>query len=438
MSHPFGRLLSFEGMMGCLQDVLEELPDKRRGRNAVYGMKDIGLGAFAVFFTQNPSFLAFQRAMDKTKGRSNARTLFGMERIPSDNHIRKLLDAVSPESLFGVFSTVFDGLESAGHLQDFRTPSGELLVALDGTEYFSSPTIHCEKCSRRVHRNGGVTYSHQAITPVVVTPDRETVISLEPEFITPQDGHEKQDCETAAAKRWLARYGERYRESGVTLLGDDLYSRQPLCQAILEAGLSFVLVCKPDSHPTLYDWLDGMELETVQVERWTGKRHEIDTYRFVNRVPLRDAEPALGVNWCELITTDRKGNVLYRNAFVTNHPISRECVAELVGAGRARWKVENENNNVLKTKGYHLEHNYGHGEQHLASVLVTLNLLAFLFHTVLDHFDTAYHRVREALPGRRTFFDDLRALTRYTCFSSWRALLVFMLEGLELEVPDTG
>jgi len=112
-------------------------------------------------------------------------------------------------------------------------------------------------------------------------------------------------------------------------------------------------------------------------------------------------------------------------------------VAEIVRAGRARWKVENANNNTLKTKGYNLTHNFGHGKQPLSSLLVILNLLAVLFHTVLDLLDSGYRRLHQFLP-RKTFFDDLRALTRHLCFDSWEALMAFMIEGLELEPPDTG
>jgi hypothetical protein len=107
----------------------------------------------------------------------------------------------------------------------------------------------------------------------------------------------------------------------------------------------------------------------------------------------------------------------------------------MVQAGRTRWKVENENNNTLKTKGYHLEHNFGHGKQHLASLLVTLNILSFLFHTLLELLDEKYHLFRAHLPTRKTFFDDLRALTRYICFDSWDHLLNFMLDGLEFNLP---
>ncbi len=97
------------------------------------------------------------------------------------------------------------------------------------------------------------------------------------------------------------------------------------------------------------------------------------------------------------------------------------------------------NNNTLKTKGYHLEHNFGHGQQHLASLLATFNLLAFLLHTLLALQDTKYRVLWQTLGRRQTFFDDLRALTRYLCFASWDALLDFMLEGLEVEIPpDSG
>jgi len=283
------------------------------------------------------------------------------------------------------------------YLAPFRAVNGQLLLALDATPYFSSPTIHCAPCSRTHHKNGTITYSHKAIMPVLVAPGQEQVIVLVPEFITPQDGHDKQDCETAAAKRWLAQYGQRFGELGATLVGDDLYCHQPLCEALLAQGLDFIRVCKPDSHKTLYDWLQGMLLATMTVRRWTGQRHEIDTYRYGNQVPLRDGDDALLVNGCELTTTDKPGNVLYRNAFATNQWITRDNVVDVVAAGRARWKIENEHHNVLKTKGYHLEHNYGHGQQHLSCWLLTLNLLAFLFHTVLALIDTKYPLILMAL-----------------------------------------
>jgi hypothetical protein len=90
---------------------------------------------------------------------------------------------------------------------------------------------------------------------------------------------------------------------------------------------------------------------------------------------------------------------------------------------------------VLTTRGYHIKHNFGHGKAHLATVLFTLNLLAFFLHTFLLLVDTRYKAVRTALGARRTFFEDIRSLTRYQLFDSWEALLLFMAIGLELEAP---
>ena len=443
MSFPFRanvRPNTFSRLIESLRSVVERFPDQRTG-DTKYSMADAALGAFSVFFTQSPSFLDFQRTLQVAKGCNNALTLFGITQIPSDNQIRNLLDPVPPAEVLPVFAAVVEELRHGAHLEPYRCIDGDLLVAMDGTQYFSSATIHCSQCSVTTHSNGTVTYSHSVVTPVIVAPGNSRVLPLEPEFIVPQDGHKKQDCENAAAKRWLARFGARYRSLGITILGDDLYCKQPLCEAIRREGLNFILVCKPDSHKTLYEWVAGLaasgDVQTLVIQRRAGKRTYTDTYRFVNNVPLRDGADALDVSWCELTTTAQDGKVVYRNAFATNRTIDAANVAETVRAGRARWKVENENNNTLKTKGYNLTHNFGHGKQHLSALLVSLNLLAFLFHTLLELHDSAYRCIRQFLP-RKTFFDDLRALTRYLCFDSWDALLAFMIENLELEVPDTS
>lgn len=446
MAHPFESQnkhhLTFEHLLNEFRQLIRQFPDKRTGKNTCYRIEDAALGAFSVFFTQSPSFLAHQTAMTEAKGKSNAQTLFGLQAIPTDNHIRDLLDIVSPQLIFPMFNKVFSALNELGHLQGFRAVNEQLLIALDGTEYHSSNKIHCANCSVTEHKNGQTRYSHTAITPVIVAPGCKRVIPLEPEFITPQDGHKKQDCETAAAKRWVTQYAERYRELKTTLLGDDLYSRQPLCEQLIAAGLNFIFVCKPSSHITLYDWLDGLEksqaVQTLSIERRKGKRREIDHYRFIEQLPLREGDDALKVNWCELTTTDQDGKVIYKNAFISNHPINAHNVVDIVCAGRTRWKVENENNNTLKTKGYHFTHNFGHGRQHLSTLLASFNLLAFLFHTILDMMDSKYQLIRARLPSRKTFFQHIQALTCYLCFDSFDALLDFMIKGLEIETPDSG
>ena len=425
----------FDGIVATFRQVLSSLPDKRTGKNIRYGMEDAALSAFSVFFTQTRSFLAYQRMMEGSKGKSNAQSLFGVHQIPSDNHIRDLLDSVKPEQVFPVFEEILQVLEQQGQLRGYRSFAETLLMALDGTEYFSSGQIHCPQCSTRTLKSGETHYFHSVVTPVIVAPGQANVIALVPEFIVPQDGHDKQDCENAAAKRWLSQHGERYSALKVTVLGDGLYCHQPLCQQLLAQQFNFILVCRPESHTTLYEHLEGIERPTLTTKRWTGKVEEIYTYRYLNGLPLRDGDDALLVNWCELTVSHPDGKVTYKNSFTTNHIITDDTVAEIVLAGRTRWKLENENYNTLKTKGYNLEHNFGHGKQHLASFLATLNILSLLFHTLLERLDHKYKLLRSYLPTRKTFFDDLRALIRYLYYENWEHLLTFMLAGLELEIP---
>lgn len=418
-------------------------PDVRKpNNNTWYQMVDGLLSAFSVFFMQSNSFLAHQRLMQSKKGRNNAASLFRVERIPSDPQIRNLLDPLSATYFHADFWRLWDGLRARQQLLKFRSELGGYLVAMDGVTHFSSEKISCPECLKRQDREGITHFYHSAITPVLVKPGMKQVLPLPPEFIVPQDGHEKQDCERSASKRWLAEHAVRLALPTI-YLGDDLYANHPLCQSIVETyHQSFIFVCKPDSHTGLYEFLAWLErqrtITTLSQRHWNGKHGEIRTFRFVNQVPLRNGDDAISVNWCELVIThETSGKTLYHNAFVTNIAITAENVPAIVEAGRTRWKIENENNNTLKTKGYHLEHNFGHGKQHLANVLVSLNLLAFLLHTIQELTEPIYQALRQALGHRKNFFHDLRALTRYWFFEDWDALFRFMAEGLEIPLPSS-
>jgi hypothetical protein len=433
--------LSYDSLLAELDGTIAQLDDPRKPSNASsYSLRDAVLGAFGCFFMQSASFLEYQRHLDSRNGRNNAQSLFGLEKIPSVEQIRNILDKIAAAGLFQVFIRIYQALQQQGYLRGFERLGGNLLVALDGTDYYSSQKLSCPCCSTRTARSGQVTYAHKAILPVIVSPAQAAVISLPPEVITPQDGHAKQDCEQAAAKRWIASAAPIFKRQAVTLLGDDLFSRQPMCEDVLAGGFNFIFVCLPESHPALYDWIAFQaahgNVKTSQRQQRKGKTDELWQYRYLNDVPLRTAAPVLSVNWCELtLTRQADGKVLYRNSWVTNHPLTPARVIEVTAAGRCRWKTENENHNVLKTKGYHLEHNFGHGKQHLSAFLLTLNLLAFLFHTVLHLVDERYQQIRQIRGTRKGFFQDILALTHYLWFESWTALLNFMLDETKPTKP---
>jgi hypothetical protein len=412
-------------LLGSLRGCLDGLPDKRRGVNTTYPMGDIGMAAFSVFFMQSPSFLAHQRQFEAGHARSNATTLFGITRIPSDNHIRDMLDPASPAQLHPVFAAAIEQIRDIdGGLDVFRRLDGRVLIALDGTEYHCSRKIHCRHCSTRARGKGEIEYYHSMLAATLVAPGHDKVIPLEPEFIVPQDGAEKQDCENTAAKRWLAAHGRRYAALGAVYLGDDLFSRQPLCQAVLDVGGHFLFVCKPTSHPLIQEYLNGIDLPAIEQTVRRGTQRSVHRYRWPRDVPLRDGKDALRVNWLEIEIVNARGQTTYRNSFVTNLPVTADTVAELAACGRARWKIENETFNVLKTKGYNLEHSFGHGKENLAAILVSLNLLAFAIHTVCDIGDTLWRAARAKLGPRGNFFSKLAAITAYLVFPSWEDLLL--------------
>ena len=255
----------------------------------------------------------------------------------------------------------------------------------------------------------------------------------------PQEEKEKQDHELEAATRWLNRPEGFINDHSVTILGDDLYSNQPFCKAVIDKKLKYIFVCKPKSHKELYKWIDfyqkNEEIDSFSKRIWTGKEHHNYIYRFINNIPIRDSEDALNVNWAEIIITNDSGKKVYSNAFISNHTITKTNIESFIEAGRARWKIENETNNTLKTKGYNLEHNFGHGKQYLSQTLATLTILAFLFHTVLSFVDKRYQMLRNNLGRRDTFFHDISALMKYMIFEHWIHLLKTMLTGLELEDP---
>jgi len=413
----------FSSLLAGLRAVCAGFPDPRKGRGGNIAVADFGLSAFALFFRQSASFLAFQRALQKGHGRSNCKTLFGIGKIPSDNYIRDMLDAADPALLQPCFEHMEQLLATAPLREAFGRLGDRTLIAWDGTEYFCSQKLGCPHCLTRKRANGKVESYHTLLAATAVAPGHSKVVPLFPEFIAPQDGAEKQDCERNAAKRWHAKHADRLRPLRPVYLGDDLFACQPIVTMLADAGDDFIFTCKETSHKALYDFIDGAEPECYAETIRKGKAVETRRYRWIERVPLRDGKDAALVNWIAFDIFDRHGRVKYSIAWVTSLPVTKENVAAIVAAGRARWKIENETFNVMKNHGYELEHNFGHGETFLAMTLAALNLLAFAWHSVLDIVEPPWQAARQAAAKRSSFFVHILTLTTYVVFPSWSALL---------------
>jgi hypothetical protein len=139
-----------------------------------------------------------------------------------------MLDPAEPTSLYPAFDAVLAELATSGGLDMFCQADGHMLIAFDGTEYFRSSKLHCPQCSKRLRNSGETEYFHAMVGATLVAPGHNHVVPLEPEFIAPQDGAEKQDFENRAAHHWLAAHGHKYIHLKPIYLGHDLFSHQLL------------------------------------------------------------------------------------------------------------------------------------------------------------------------------------------------------------------
>src|SRR6266436_10032365 len=150
---PKGRKhLSADALFTLVRSGFANIPDYRLGDPDI-SLTDALMSAFAMFSLKSPSLLAF----DKERAEGNLATIYGIEHVPCDTQMREILDLVSPKWLRPVFTSVFRQLQRGKALEALTFLDGHSLLALDGTEYVSSTTIHCASCVHRVHRNGSIT-----------------------------------------------------------------------------------------------------------------------------------------------------------------------------------------------------------------------------------------------------------------------------------------
>ena len=135
--------LSIDG----LRHQFQQVPDPRSGGHTQFSFDDIGMAAFSVFFVQSPSFLDHQRKFHEARNRDACQSLFGMRRIPTDNHIRKQLDGIACQSVYPAFDMAIEQLTQHQGLKPFLRLDGRILIALDGPQFHVSENIHCSQCS---------------------------------------------------------------------------------------------------------------------------------------------------------------------------------------------------------------------------------------------------------------------------------------------------
>src|SRR5882672_10833407 len=365
--------LSADALFRLVQSDCARLPDDRVGETEI-ALADALMSAFAMFSLKAPSLLAF----DKERAEGNLHTIYGIERVPCDTHMREILDPVSPKVLSPVFKSIFRQLQRGKALEAMAFLDGHYLLALDGTGYFSSTTIHCASCLHKVHRNGSVTYAHQMLGAAIIHPDMRAVIPLMPEPIGKHDGTDKNDCERNAAKRFVVTLRQDHPHLKFIVTEDSLSSNAPHIEMLQHHDLHYILGVKEGDHAFLFQQIQAAEHagRVTYYERHDRAAGVIHRFRFVNDVPLNASNVNVRVNFIEY--WEMGATKVQHFSWVTDLRVSKRNVFHLMRGGRARWKIENETFNTLKNQGYNFEHNYGHGAQNLSVVFAILMLLAFL------------------------------------------------------------
>ena len=427
--------LSFSALRKTLSGFFENIDDRRQAGKIDYSLHDCLMSALAMMFFQDPSVLSFQRRMQDKMQSNNLKTMFGVNTIPSDSSLRQSMDAVPTEQIHPAFSILFQRLQRGNQLVPYRLETGHYLIALDGSQYFSSEKINCPSCLTYKGAKGALRYSHQMLQAVMLHPHMRQVLPLAPEPVANTDGHTKQDCEINAAKRILKKIRATHPKLKMIITGDGLYSKQPFIDAAKDAQLSYILVAKPTDHKLLFEWvqeLDGLgqsgHMELVDSK---GRRH---IYRWINQVPLNGSRDADLVNFFEYwLQVGQKST--YHNSWVTDLTVTKDNVVELVQSGRARWKIENETFNTLKNQGYHLEHNFGHGQQFLSNNFFALNMLAFYIHQILELCDLGYQYCRSKFSSRKEYWNNLRIVIKIMLFRDFEHLLRNVADPPEIRAP---
>jgi hypothetical protein len=425
--------LRFSIILDVLQDAFEKIEDDRDPERICYQIRDIYTAAFAMFYFQDKSLLEFQRQLENKYRLNNLTTAFNVSAIPKDSQLRDTIDNCSYETIISIFKDYFSRLQRGKYLDRFQILGGKYLVTIDGSVYFSSNKLKCEKCLTKEHANGKTTYHHQILQATIVHPDMKQVIPLSPEFIRNGDGGKKQDCEINAGKRLIHTIKKDHPRLPMIIVGDSLYSKGPFVKELISLGYSFILVAKPEDHKSLYSDIEGLRqgdlLDTFIV---TTKKRTY-TYEWSNSVYLNSSKDSPKVTFFQLTITDAEGKITYRSAWVTDMEITCDNIEEMVRAARARWKIENECFNTLKNQGYHINHNFGHGKKNLSEAFFLLNLLAFFLHQIFELSDTLYQSARATFSARVEYWNTIRAAFRLILFDSWEELLVRINSPPELE-----
>jgi len=428
------KTLSGDALLKCVRKYFDSNIKDHRAANASISLTDSIMSGLAIYSLKEHSLLAFERDLEDSVFKNNFEKVFSVKNIPSDTALREILDPVEPLSIKPIFKATFRELQRGKVLEDYVFKvNNTYLLSVDGTEYFSSDTVHCENCQKKEHKDGEITYSHSMLSGVILYPKKKEVIPVVPEPIIKQDGETKNDCEINALKRFLVQFRKEHPKLEITILLDSLYSKAPVVQELSTYGINYIIGVKQSDHKFLFETLNNLESNEKAINHLIitedGKEHK---FRFINKIALNKSNPDLLTNFIEYWETDKKKDKQIHFSWITDIEITKENVYEIMRAGRARWKIENETFNTLKNQGYNFEHNFGHGEKNLSVNMALLMMLAFLIDQTQQICCPLYKAAIKVKVVKKDFFESIREVFHRFAIESWKMILEAVRYGIEV------
>ena len=412
-------------------------------------LSDMLMSSLAVFALKSPSLLHFEKLMRNENYSSNLKKLFKIGMIPSDTQLRDVLDRVDYSPYRSIFKKLFSHVQRSKLFERYEflriNNLPYYLLSVDGTAYFRSDRIHCENCMEYEYSNDKgknfIKYGHNMLGASFVSPSLKQVIPIYPEPIHNSDGKHKNDCELKAFKRFVANYRREHPKLNTVILLDALFANKPVIDLLENHKIKYIIAVKNTKSVVFMEVTEGLskgKTKTIHKHSKIGQKVTKEVYermRYSNNVRLHQDRESPYVNFLdiksEIVWEGKRGLEFQRRnfAYITNIFITDENIEKLAKAGRSRWKIENETFNTLKNRGYHFEHNYGHGEMYLSYHFILNMFLAFFVDQVQELSCESFKKLRSEFSLRMTF-EKVRAAIEFAELVNWENLYVLLIEGL--------
>lgn len=330
-----------------------------------------------------------------------------VDEIPYWETINRYLEKVEPEELQEIVHRLCGRLIRSRAFEGMRIRGRHWQVIIDGTQLHSTRKELDGRSLYRTHNKGTEeecreNYYYVLEAKLVLHP--KILVSIQTEFVDNEDGKEtgKQDCERKACWRLMDKLKKAFPRLDICLCGDSLYACERFFEECEKKKWRYILRFKEGSIPTIAG--EYRELKKAEKNHEERVRENVkECYDYVTDIDYNGHKINMAeYEECEEYTYkmgEKKGHSEERRKtfwYLTNLPLGKKNMEELVRRGRMRWKIENEGFNKQKKQGYHLEHQYSKKYQGVKNHYYLLQI-GHMIAQVMEAWEMLWAKSRQSL-----------------------------------------